>query len=293
MAGTGPNGYRAPMATANNGNCSLHYETFGSPDDPTLLMVNGLGSQCINYPTEWCEMFVDAGFHVIRFDNRDVGLSTHLTDAPTDDDNAAYRVLDMADDAVAVLDAAGVDRAHVMGLSMGGMIVQHLAIHHRDRLLSMVSVMSRTGEGAYGQSTPEALDRLTGPPATDRESAVAIHIEGQRIWGSPEFADEERWRADAERAFDRSFDPAGVTRQYFATVASRGWANDLPGVTTPTLVVHGTADTLIDISGGRRTAELIPGAEFVAIEGMGHDYPPELWERWVSEVARFCHRHDT
>ena len=278
------------MADATNGDCTLYYETFGSPTDPTLLMVNGLGSQCINYHEDWCAMFVDAGFHVIRFDNRDVGLSTHFGDAPIDHRGAAYRLDDMALDAVAVLDAAGVDRAHAMGLSMGGMIVQHLAIHHRDRLLSMVSVMSRTGEAAYGQSTPEALARLTGAPATDRESAVANHIGGQRIWGSPAHADEARWRADAERAFVRCFDPAGLTRQYFAVQASAPWAADLRDVTTPTLVMHGTADTLIDISGGQRTAELIPGARFVEIEGMGHDYPRELWQRWVDEVSSFCLR---
>ena len=276
------------MPHATNDDCTIYYETFGSPDDPTLLLVNGLGSQCINYAAEWCELFVAAGFHVIRFDNRDVGLSTHFTDAPTDEHGAAYRLVDMAADAVAVLDAAGVERAHVMGLSMGGMIVQHLAIHHRERLLSMVSVMSRTGEPAYGASTPVALARLTGAPATDRDSAIANSIEGMRIWGSPEFADEERCAADAGRAFDRAFDPAGVGRQYLAVGASGAWAADLPGVTTPTLVMHGTHDTLIDISGGQRTAELIPGATFVAIEGMGHDYPPELWSRWVDEVSRFC-----
>ncbi len=276
------------MPHATNGNCTLHYETFGSLDDPTLLMVNGLGSQCINYATAWCTMFVDAGFHVIRFDNRDVGLSTHFNEAPVDGNGAAYRLTDMADDAVAVLDAAGVERAHVMGLSMGGMIVQHLAIHHRDRLLSMVSVMSRTGEADFGRATPEASARLTGAPATDRASAIASSIEGLRIWGTPELADEERWAADADRAFERSFDPSGVGRQYFAVLASGSWAAELPGVTTPTLVMHGTADTLIDISGGRRTAELIPGATFVEIDGMGHDYPPELWPRWVDEVAGFC-----
>ena len=276
------------MPNAVNGDCTLHYETFGSPADPTLLLVNGLGSQCINYATEWCDMFVDAGFHVIRFDNRDVGLSSHFPGAPTDDRGAVYRVLDMADDAVAVLDAAGVDRAHVMGLSMGGLIVQHLAIHHRDRLLSAVSVMSRTGEPDFGRATPKALARLTGAPATDRTTAISNGIEGLRIWGSPEFADEDRWSAAAGRAFDRSFDPAGVGRQYAAVNATGSWAEDLTGVTTPTLVMHGTADTLIDISGGRRTAELIPDAEFVAIEGMGHDYPPQLWRRWVDEVARFC-----
>jgi pimeloyl-ACP methyl ester carboxylesterase len=276
------------MPFANNDDCKLYYETFGSPSDPTLLMINGLGSQCINYKSEWCERFVAAGFHVTRFDNRDVGLSTHFTDAPVDEHGAAYRLVDMAADAIAVLDAVGVERAHVMGLSMGGMIAQNLAIHHRDRLLTITSVMSRTGEAGYGQSSPEALAQLTAPPATDRESAVARHITGQRIWGSPEFADEARWRDDTEAAFDRAFDPAGVARQFFAINASGSWADGLPGVTTPTLVMHGDKDTLIDISGGRRTAELIPGAKFVVIEGMGHDYPPELWDRWVAEVAAFC-----
>ena len=280
------------MPHAANGDCTIWYETFGDAAEPTLLLVNGLGSQCINYHDDWCAEFVAAGFHVVRFDNRDVGLSTHFHDAPADLDHPAYRLGDMAGDAVAVLDAIGTRRAHVMGLSMGGMIVQHLAIHHRDRLLSMVSVMSRTGEAGYGDSTPEAAAQLTAPPATDRASYVAAHIAGQRIWGSPGLGDETRWRADAERTADRAFDPAGVGRQYAAVVASRGWADALATVTTPTLVIHGTADTLIDISGGRRTAELIPGAEFVAFEGLGHDYPPACWGRWVDEVARFCHRHD-
>lgn len=202
------------MPHATNETCTIYYETFGSPGDPTLLLVNGLGSQCINYAAEWCKMFVTAGFHVIRFDNRDVGLSTHFTDAATDERGAAYRLADMAADAVAVLDAAGDERAHVMGLSMGGMIVQHLAIHHRDRLLSMVSMvsmMSRTGEPEYGGSTPEALARLTGAPATDRDSAIANSIEGMHIWSSPEFADEERCAADAGRAFDvRSTQPVSA-----------------------------------------------------------------------------------
>ncbi len=276
------------MPYAINDDCKLYYETFGSPSDPTLLLVNGLGSQCINYKSEWCEMFVAAGFHVIRFDNRDVGLSTHFTDAPLDDKGAAYTLADMAADAIAVLDAAGIERAHVMGVSMGGMIVQQLAIHGRDRLLTMTSVMSRTGEPGYGQATPEAWAVLTTPGASDRESAVQRHIDGLRLWGSPEFTDEELWRKDAEGAYDRSADPAGKARQFFAVGAAGSWADDLPGVTTPTLVMHGDKDTLIDISGGRRTAELIPGAKFVEIEGMGHDYPPQLWDRWVHEVKTFC-----
>lgn len=276
------------MAYATNGDCTIFYEVFGSSADPTLLMVNGLGSQCINYHEDWCALFVEAGFCVVRFDNRDVGLSTHFSDAPIDEQGAAYRVADMAADAVAVLDAIGVEQAHVMGLSMGGMIVQQLAINHRDRLLSIVSVMSRTGEPEYGQATPEALARLIGPPATDRASAIANHIAGQKIWGSPASADEARWAADAARSFDRCFDPAGVGRQFFAVQASGSRAGELPDVTSPTLVMHGTADTLIDISGGHRTAELIPGAKLVALEGMGHDYPPDFWQQWVNEVASFC-----
>ena len=276
------------MTYANNDDCKLYFETFGSPSDPTLLLVNGLGSQCVSYKSEWCEQFVAAGFHVIRFDNRDVGLSSHFGDAPLDEKGAAYSLADMADDAVSVLDAAEVDKAHVMGLSMGGMIVQQLAIHHRDRLLTMTSVMSRTGEPDYGKPSREAWTLLTTPGAADREGAIQRAVDGQRIWGSPAFVDEDRSRADAAAAYDRNTDPAGVVRQFMAVGAAGSWADDLPGVTTPTLVMHGDKDTLIDISGGRRTAELIPGAKFVEIEGMGHDYPPELWDRWVEEIKTFC-----
>ena len=273
------------MAFARNGPCRLHYDTFGQPDAPTLLLVNGLGSQCITYAESWCERFAAAGFHVVRFDNRDVGRSTMFDDAPLDDRGAAYRLTDMADDAGAVLDAVGADAAHVMGLSMGGMIAQTLAIEHPERVLSLTSVMSTSGEPGYGQASPEAFTHLTGAPATDRESAVTRHIAGLRIWGSPAFADEARWRADAEQAFDRCFHPSGATRQFFAVGASGDRAEGLRTVTAPTLVLHGDADTLIDQSGGRRVAELVPGARFELIEGMGHDYPPQLWDRWVALVA--------
>ena len=278
---------------AVNGDCTTFYECFGSADDPTLLLVNGLGSQCINYEDAWCERFASEGYRVIRFDNRDVGLSTHYGDAPVGDDGAAYSLRDMAADAIAVLDAVGVERAHVMGLSMGGMIVQQLAIHHRHRLLTMTSVMSRTGEGEYGQSTPEAFALLTAPRASGRDEVVDRAVRALHVWGSPAHRDEDRARAQAERAFDRAFDPEGVGRQYFAVVAAGSWATELPGVTTPTLVMHGNADTLIDISGGRRTAELIPGASFVEIDGMGHDYPPELWQRWIDEWTAFVATNPT
>jgi len=151
------------MSTARNGEVDIHYEVFGDPNNPTLLLVNGLGSQCINYAEQWCELFCEEGFRVVRFDNRDVGLSSKL-------DGIDYSLGDMGDDAIAVLDAIGCEKAHVMGCSMGGMIVQRLAIDHGDRLLSMTTVMSRTGEPRYGDSSEAALAFLMAPPAPSRSA---------------------------------------------------------------------------------------------------------------------------
>jgi pimeloyl-ACP methyl ester carboxylesterase len=273
------------MPIARNGSCDLHYESFGSETDPTLLMVNGLGSQSTNFADEWIQKFVDRGLRVIRFDNRDVGKSTWFDDAPLDEHGTAYRLVDMANDAVAVLDAAGVERAHVMGFSMGGMIVQQLAIDHPQRLLSATSIMSTTGEEGVGTASKEAFALLTAKPATDRESYVQAQLAGLRVWGSPEFADEDRWRAVAEAAFDRGFHPAGTARQFLAIRASGPRADLLRGVRVPFLVIHGDKDALIHSSGGRRTAELVPGARFELIEGMGHDYPPQLWDRLTDLVV--------
>lgn len=285
------------MAYARNGTVDIYYETFGDADDPTLLMVNGLGSQCISYRVEWCERFVARGLRVVRFDNRDVGLSTKFDHVPPDfgalasslkngvHPEVAYVLSDMADDAVAVLDAVGVDRAHVMGLSMGGMIVQQLAIDHPERVLSLTSVMSSTGDLDAGQPSPEALAALMGPPATDRASAIERHLAGNRIYGSPEHFDPDRLTETAGAAFDRCFDPAGVARQMIAIRASGSRSDALRRLSVPALVMHGDADTLVDMSGGRRTAECIPGARLEILEGMGHDYPPAYWDRWVDLVA--------
>src|SRR3954447_18043817 len=222
------------MATARNGDVELFYETFGSPDDPTLLLVNGLGSQCINYPEAWCERFAAHGYQVIRFDNRDVGLSSKL-------DGVDYTLTDMADDAIAVLDAAGVERAHVMGCSMGGMIVQRLAIDHPERLLTVTSVMSRTGEAGYGESSPEALAILMGKPATSRDEAIENHVTGIATYGSdPAWIDEADTRARAAAAYDRCFCPAGVGRQMQAVMADGSRADALREVALPVLVIHGS-----------------------------------------------------
>ncbi|HWW54383.1 MAG TPA: alpha/beta hydrolase [Acidimicrobiales bacterium] len=269
------------MSTARNGEVEIHYESFGDPAQPTLLLINGLGSQCINYAVDWCNMFATEGYHVVRFDNRDVGLSSKLEDV-------SYTLADMANDAVAVLDAVGAERAHVMGCSMGGMIVQRLAIDHPDRLLSITSVMSRTGEPGYGESSAEALAALMTPPPADRAEYIDHHVAALRIYGSkPEWLDEDLIRARAAAAYDRCFCPAGIGRQMTAVMRDGARADALREVNLPALVLHGSRDTLISPSGGRRTAELIPGARYVEIEGMGHDYPPAVWTTWVATWSDF------
>jgi pimeloyl-ACP methyl ester carboxylesterase len=269
------------MSTARNGAVELYYETFGQPGAPTLVLVNGLGSQCINWAGEWCEAFAAEGFQVVRMDNRDVGLSSKL-------DGVEYSVRDMADDIVAVLDALGVERAHVLGVSLGGMIVQRLAIDHPDRLLTMTSVMSRTGEPGYGDSSQEALEMLLSPPAKTREEYLDFLVRAIGVYGSkPEWIDDDVTRARAAAAYDRCFYPAGIVRQMGAVMNGSSRDDELRGVSVPVLVMHGSRDTLVDPSGGRHTAEVIPGARYVEIEGMGHDYPPAVWDRWIEEWIAF------
>ncbi len=273
------------MPHALNDDVELYYETFGFDADPALLMVNGLGSQCINFRSEWCERFAAVGFFVIRFDNRDVGLSTWFDERAIDPSAAAYTLSDMADDAVAVLDAVGVDRAHVIGFSMGGMIVQTLAIEQPDRLLSMTSVMSSTGDPDVGNPTAEALALITAPAPATREEYIQRQFEAIRTWGSPAAYDEDRLRAVHGEAYDRAFHPAGQNRQMLALMTAPSRTEALGRVTVPTLVIHGDQDHLVDLSGGRRTAEAVPGARFEVIEGMGHDYPPLVWDPIVALVA--------
>ena len=272
------------MPRAHNQHVELHYDTFGSPTVPALLLVNGLSSQCINYRVELCEKFVAEGFFVIRFDNRDVGLSTKF-EHHSPADGPAYTVSDMGDDAIAVLDAAGVDRAHVFGMSMGGMIVQTLAIEHPDRLLSMTSVMSSTGDSDVGGSSPEAAALIMQPFPPGKEAFLDRQCLASRTWGSPSAYDEERVRAWAAEAYDRCHLPAGPLRQMAAVRADGSRTERLRSVRVPTLVLHGDRDNLLHFSGGERTAEAIPGARFVLLEGMGHDMVPAYWDRVVQLVS--------
>jgi pimeloyl-ACP methyl ester carboxylesterase len=278
----------------------IAYETFGQTGNPPVLLIMGFASQMLSWPDEFCLALAERGHNVIRFDNRDVGLSTHLEAAPEPDiiaalegdfSSASYQLTDMATDAVGLLDAIGVDSAHVVGVSMGAMIAQVLAITHPERVRSLVSMMSTTGDPAVGQPSPAAMGALLAPAAASREKAIERTLAAYRVLGSPGFPlDEERLREIAARSYDRSFDPGGTARQLVAVLASGDRTAALRSVRVPTLVIHGDADPLINVSGGQATAAAIPGAELVVIEGMGHDLSPGLLLRFVDRISAFVAR---
>ena len=282
-----------PSVTANG--LQLEYETQGSPQDPALLLVMGLGAQLTLWPEPFCEMLAGRGFYVIRYDNRDVGLSTKFEDAPPpnvlaalagDISSAAYTLNDMADDAAALLDALGIAAAHVVGASMGGMIVQALAIRHPQRVLSLCSIMSTTGDRSVGQPAPEAMSVLLQPPPASREEAAERRVQGHRAWGGRGFpVSEDELRLDAVAAYDRSFYPMGIARQLVAIMASGDRTEALGNVSAPTLVIHGTDDRLVGPDGGEATAKAVAGAELLLVEGMGHDLPEGAWPELVDAIV--------
>ncbi|MBB4689409.1 alpha/beta fold hydrolase [Amycolatopsis jiangsuensis] len=286
-----------PRARANG--LELEYDTFGDPAGPPLVLVMGLGAQMITWEAGFCELLAGRGFHVVRFDNRDAGLSTWLDDLAAAELSAAgradapYLLSDFADDTVGLLDALGFAKAHVAGASMGGMIVQQLAIDHPDRLLSVTSIMSTTGDPAVGQISAAALATLTRPPAATREEAIEQSVVNFRTTGSPGYpATEDHLRHKATRAYDRAVHPAGTLRQTMAILASGDRTERLREVTLPTVVVHGDSDLMIDVSGGKATAAAIPGAELVVLPGMGHDLPEPLWPEIVDAIVRATARAD-
>jgi pimeloyl-ACP methyl ester carboxylesterase len=290
----------AAMPIAPSNGIELCYETFGQSDDPTMLLVMGLGSQMIHWPDDFCAALAGRGYQVVRFDNRDMGESTWFDGGDTPGVRAAigggdvavpYVLADMADDAVGLLDHLGADRAHVCGVSMGGMIAQTIAIRHPRRVASLTSVMSTTGDPDVGTPTSEAMSALMAPPAATREAYQDAVVHHAHVWGSPGLFDAERLRETAGRAWDRGYHPEGTARQLVAVVSSGSRSADLAGLSVPTLVIHGTADTLVQPSGGERTAEVIPDAKLLVVEGMGHDLPPALWPQMIDAVAGHAAEH--
>lgn len=274
------------MPKARNGAVDLEYQTFGDDQPDAVLLVSGLGSQMTRWPAAFCEKLAALGCRVIRFDNRDTGLSTWPAEA--------YSLADMGDDAVAVLDAAGVERAHVAGVSMGGMIVQRIAIDHPDRVLSLTSIMSSPGARGTLTSTPEAaavLNVAPPDPNTDYEAFIAHGVANARTIGSPAYPwTEAELRARAEAEYRRAFNPPGVARQRAALMADGDRTPALRNLKVPTVVLHGDSDPLVQPIGGEATAAAIPGADLRMIAGMGHDLPPALHDIFIDAILSAVRR---
>lgn len=286
-------------ATANG--IEIEYETFGDPADPPLLLVMGLGCQLVWWSPEFVQSFVDRGFFVIIFDNRDVGLSskieTHIDLLGAvmgylqgEAIEAPYQLSDMAADAWGLCDVLGLDRVNLLGASMGGMIVQEMALARPDRVASLTSIMSTTGDPDVGQPTPEAIAILLEPAPTEREANIASAIANGKFLAGPTWFDEDLIRARNERQFDRCFHPDGVTAQLLAIVTSRPRGELLRAIDVPALVVHGDIDPLVTFSGGERTAECLKGSEFLPLSDMGHDIPRHYWPTIVEHVTALASR---
>lgn len=291
------------MARVTSNGIELEVDLQGDDDGIPLLMIMGLGAQLVAWDEEFVQGFVDRGFRVIRFDNRDVGLSTWFDDVELDIASAILGVLagepveapyhlgDMAADAAGVLDALGIEQAHVMGASMGGMIAQQLAIDFPDKVRTLTSIMSTTGDPDVGHPDPSVMGLLLRQPPADRDAAIAAAIETSRLIGTPAVFDEDRARARAEREYDRAFHPAGTARQLLGILTSHPRSDALRRLTIDALVIHGDADPLVHVSGGQRTADVVPGAELLVLEGMGHDMPPSYWARIIEPVTALAARN--
>lgn len=285
---------KGPVRSSEGAKIEIAYETIGDSGGVPLLMVHGLGMQLVGWHPDLLRELVGRGYQLAIFDNRDAGQSTHFGHAGSPDigrlldrdaSAAAYTLAELADDAAGLLDLLGWETAHVMGVSMGGMIVQTLALRHPHRLRSMTTIMATTGADGVGGATDEALATLLSPPALTREAYVENAVRSFAVIGSTGFAhDYEHIRTRAGQSWDRGHDPEGTIRQVAAILASGDRTAKLAEVRLPTLVVHGDADPLIHVSGGRATATAIRGAELLEVEGMGHDLPREVWPRFLGRL---------
>jgi len=291
--------HSAPIKVPVNG-IEMVYDTFGERSAPPMLLVIGLGVQMIAWDEDFCEELVAQGYWVIRYDNRDVGLSTHFDDAGIPDIPAMiqaqmgdeplespYTLRDMADDAVGLLDAIGVESAHLLGVSMGGMIVQEMAINHAERIRTMTSIMSSTGSPDLPPPRPEAMAVLLKPPPLGRDEYIENSVEATQVLGGTALPfDEDRVRERAGRIFDRGLNPTGTARQLAAILASGSRKEALKSVAVPSLVIHGADDPLVPVEGGIDTAEAIPGAELLIIDDMGHSLPQAVWSQVMDAILR-------
>ena len=288
------------MANVQANGIRIEYDTFGRRGDRPLLLVMGLGAQMIHWRQEFCEQLADAGHFVIRYDNRDTGLSTKFDAAGVPDMAAImaqmaagepfetpYTLVDMADDGFGVLDALDVPAAHICGASMGGMIVQAMAIRNRGRVKSVTSIMSTTGNRELPPAKPEAMAALMSAPGTTRDEVVARSISVSKVIGSPGYpADPAEVRERALEAYERAHYPVGVARQ-MAAVASNGSRKEaLAKLDVPALVIHGKADPLVPVEGGIDTHEALRGSQLMVIDGMGHDLPKQVWPQIVAGITR-------
>jgi pimeloyl-ACP methyl ester carboxylesterase len=281
---------------ARCGDVELCFQTFGDPADPAILLVMGLGTQMLGWHEDFCRGLAERGFHVIRYDNRDVGRSTHFkgTPPPTPLEllmqrprNLAYTLEDMADDGMGLLDHLGIERAHVVGASMGGMIAQGMAGRHPDRVLSLTSIMSTTGSRRVGQAALSVYPFFLGRPPRERDAFVERIVKLFGVVGSTGFErDQEELREMLGRSYDRDPSPSGAPRQLAAIMAAGNRTRDLDRIKAPTLVIHGTADKLVRKSGGIATAKAIRGSRLVLIEGMGHDLPRGAWPRILDAIVQ-------
>ena len=280
---------------------TLCYESFGDPSDPPVLLVMGLATQMIAWHEDFCRQLADRGFYVVRFDNRDIGRSTHMGVAPPSTRELVrrrvrpeqYDLSDMAEDARGLLRELDIEPAHVVGASMGGMIGQTLAADHPEAVRSLTSIMSSTGNRWSGQPSLSIYKYLLRRPPTDREGYIERAAEIFGVIGSPGFPRDDAYiRERAAHSFDRGYDIRGGGRQLGAIVASGDRTRKLGEITVPTLVIHGTEDKMIRPSGGKATADAIPGARLLMIEGMGHDLPRGAWPRLIEAIADHAHRAD-
>ena len=292
------------MPRAHGNGVELEYETVGDPAGRPLLLVQGLGAQLISVEDGLCQELASRGFLVIRYDNRDAGLSTWFDDARPvnlaavwggDHSTLAYTLEDMADDAVAVLDAAGAEAAHVAGISLGGMIAQLLATRHPTRVRSLASIMSTTGDRAVGQPTAEAASVLMSSMPGDRERYIDQAVANTRAIssGTAYRFDEDAVRRGAARGFDRAYHPKGTGRQFAAILAAGDRAAALGQIRVPTVVVHGEQDQIIGVSGGEATAAAIGGARLLRVPGLGHELPPGFWPVLADALVEVAGRADS